>query len=328
MHVFVFYVFNNAYQVLVVELMKYYIDYLYQVIKKIMDKHNFSTSNDIVLDTEKNSNELFLVNLFHGIISDKLASEHISKQTCIKLVFFTKGSGECMIDFEHFSIHKGTVCFICPEQVYQWKFGQKCEGFIVNFSANLFEIAGIKSSLLNHFSFFKTMNLSDQILEIEKSKLPFVIEDLDCMFKNFQEKDKWTNLKISTDLLQLLMYIDRISSPTINLLNEYQSLLIYNFQELIDKFYKEIKLPKEYAELLYITPNHLNALCKDILGLSAGELIRNRIVLEAKRLLVNKDLSVNEIAHQLNFQDPSYFVKFFKKYTTFTPDQFRKNHYL
>ncbi|WP_291060157.1 MULTISPECIES: helix-turn-helix domain-containing protein [unclassified Empedobacter] len=79
--------------------------------------------------------------------------------------------------------------------------------------------------------------------------------------------------------------------------------------------------------MLYITPNHLNALCKDVLATSAGELIRSRIVLEAKRLLVNKEISVTEIAYLLNFQDASYFVKFFKKYTEFTPEQFRKQYY-
>lgn len=111
-------------------------------------------------------------------------------------------------------------------------------------------------------------------------------------------------------------------------INDYQSVLIHNFQDLIEKYYKEKKLSKEYAELLYITPNHLNALCKDVLGFSSGELIRNRIILEAKRLLVNKNITINEIAYLLNFKDSSYFVKFFKKYTNFTPDQFRKQFYI
>jgi len=83
--------------------------------------------------------------------------------------------------------------------------------------------------------------------------------------------------------------------------------------------------PKDYAELLYITPNHLNALCKDLLGIQAGEVIRNRILLEAKRLLTNPLLTITEIALQLNFNDNSYFTKFFKKSTGITPEEFRKN---
>ncbi|PTS97440.1 AraC family transcriptional regulator, partial [Pedobacter sp. HMWF019] len=75
-----------------------------------------------------------------------------------------------------------------------------------------------------------------------------------------------------------------------------------------------------------ITPNHLNALCNDLLGKSAGEIIRERVILEAKRLLINLDLSVAEIAERLNFSDQSYFIKFFKKYEEITPEKFRKHN--
>ncbi|RYZ32209.1 MAG: AraC family transcriptional regulator, partial [Sphingobacteriales bacterium] len=70
---------------------------------------------------------------------------------------------------------------------------------------------------------------------------------------------------------------------------------------------------------------HLNALCQDLLGKTAGELIRDRILLEAKRLLVNADISISEIAWQLNFADNSYFSKFFKKQAGTTPEAFRKS---
>ena len=69
-------------------------------------------------------------------------------------------------------------------------------------------------------------------------------------------------------------------------------------------------------------------MCKDIFGLPAATIISNRVILEAKRLLVNKEISVTEISYLLNFQDVSYFVKFFKKYTDFTPEQFRKKYYV
>lgn len=76
--------------------------------------------------------------------------------------------------------------------------------------------------------------------------------------------------------------------------------------------------------MLYITPNYLNGICKDMLGKSAGQVIRDRILLEAKRLLVNAEMNVEEIAAKLHFSDNSYFTKFFKKYTGLTPDAFRR----
>ncbi|HCU46615.1 helix-turn-helix domain-containing protein [Sphingobacterium faecium] len=79
--------------------------------------------------------------------------------------------------------------------------------------------------------------------------------------------------------------------------------------------------------MLYITSNHLNFICKDQINMSAGEIIRNRVLLEAKRMLVNFELSVATIGMELNFFDTSYFIKFFKKYTLFTPEAFRKQYY-
>jgi len=63
-----------------------------------------------------------------------------------------------------------------------------------------------------------------------------------------------------------------------------------------------------------------------MLDISAGELIRNRVILEAKRLLINLNMTVAEIADSLNFKDNSYFARFFKKYTGSTPEEFRKNN--
>jgi AraC-like DNA-binding protein len=107
-----------------------------------------------------------------------------------------------------------------------------------------------------------------------------------------------------------------------------KQVLLKNFRRLIDQHYKSIKLPKEYADLLYVTPNHLNALAQDLSGKTAGELIRDRVLLEAKRLLTNANMTVTEIAFSLNFRDNSYFNRFFKKKEGITPDEFRKQFIL
>ena len=126
-------------------------------------------------------------------------------------------------------------------------------------------------------------------------------------------------------MLQLFILIGRLKKNAANKgPASYNQTVLKNFQKLIEANYTQLKLPKDYAELLYITPNHLNAVCKDLLGTKAGEVIRNRTLLEAKRLLTNPQLSITEIAFQLNFSDNSYFTKFFKKCEGVTPEEFRK----
>ena len=130
---------------------------------------------------------------------------------------------------------------------------------------------------------------------------------------------------IRLKLLELFIIVDMCcNNKNIKNFPQQKQMLLRNFKQLIDKQFRLIKLPKEYAELLYVTPNHLNALCQDLLGKTAGDVIRDRILLEAKRLLTNEGMTITEIAYDLNFQDNSYFTRFFKKYTGTTPEEFRK----
>ena len=77
--------------------------------------------------------------------------------------------------------------------------------------------------------------------------------------------------------------------------------------------------------MLHVTPNYLNARCNELLGKPAGAVIRERILLEAKRQLVNRDAGIAGIGYDLGFTDNSYFTKFFRKYTGLTPEAFRRD---
>lgn len=293
-----------------------------------MDKQQFPTFDICNLNTPKNINELLSVDRFRGYVESNPHLQQVHNHNYYHLVYFTEGSGEHLIDFEKFPVKTGMMYFMKPGQVHQWYFKEKYDGFVVNFSSNFFDWIGINSSLLQKFSFLQSIKITDHVIELNKELQAIISPLFENIINENLLNDQFTNLKIGSQLLELFILIERNYFADSNAVNDYKSVLLNNFQTLIDQHFKVKKLPKDYAEMLYITPNHLNALCKDLGGISAGELIRSRVVLEAKRLLVNKELSVSEIAYELNFQDASYFVKFFKKYTNFTPEQFRKQYYI
>ena len=101
--------------------------------------------------------------------------------------------------------------------------------------------------------------------------------------------------------------------------------LVLHFEELIEKYYHEFHLPRFYADYLAVSPNYLNSVCRNATEKTAGEMIRSRIILEAKRLLVNSGMDISQIAYELGFEDLSYFTKFFKAAAGMTPKQFRKS---
>lgn len=100
---------------------------------------------------------------------------------------------------------------------------------------------------------------------------------------------------------------------------------IIRFKQLIEENFVNEKNVSRYAELLDINPSCLNELTKRITGITAGELIRNRVIDETKKLLYSSNLSGKEIAYNLGFDDPAYFSRFFKKYTSLTLKEFRDN---
>lgn len=240
------------------------------------------------------------------------------------LIFFTKGGGSHSIDFDRFDVQQSQIYFMIPGQVHTWEFEGEVEGYVVNFSTAFFQSFLLRPEYIETFSFFAG-NTKDGVINLSDEKALVVQNTFeDLVAQSDQRKDhRWDMIRVL--LLKIFLTIEQknVEENTHDTSN-YNYALLKNFQKLIEKNYKKLKLPMEYAELLYITPNHLNGLCKDQTGISAGELIRNRIILEAKRMLINQHLGIAEIAYELNFKDNSYFTKFFKKQVGVTPEEFRK----
>jgi len=246
------------------------------------------------------------------------------KHTFYHLVLFTKGTGTHAIDFKTFDVTPNQIYFMIPGQVHSWNFEGQVDGYVIHFSSSFFESFLLKNEYLDQFPFFSGV-IEDAVIQIE----PALQQKITRLFEDIITESDITD-RMSLDLIRsLLLQVFILLSRTTTGQKEKQALpynytLLKTFQKLIEKNFATLNLPRDYAELMYITPNHLNALCNDLLGISAGEVIRNRILLEAKRLLINLDLTIAEIGYQLNFNDNSYFTKFFKKYTGSTPEEFRK----
>ncbi len=245
------------------------------------------------------------------------------KHSFYHLVLFTKGGGAHAIDFEQFVVKPFQIYFMVPGQVHSWSFKGEVDGYVINFSELFFQSFLLKPDYLMQFPFFGG-NIRDAVIDLPADTYPSIITLFEQLVAETEHDQRMSADLVRALLLQLFIIIGRLGAePAADRVNAYNYTLLKNFQQLVEQNYARLRLPKEYAELLYITPNHLNGICKDVMGLPAGELIRNRIVLEAKRLLINLQLTISEIAARLNFEDNSYFTKFFKKQTGQTPEQFR-----
>ncbi len=160
------------------------------------------------------------------------------------------------------------------------------------------------------------------IPEEEKSKFDLLHQVFE---EEFQNRDN-----IQSEMLQMLLkrLIIKVTRLAKNQLFEERSSsteieLIRQFNILLDKHYKTHKQVSDYADMLYKSPKTLANTFTKLDGSSPLQLIHNRIVMEAKRLLIYTDYSVKEVAYQLGYQDDGPFHKLFKRATQMTPQAFK-----
>jgi len=101
--------------------------------------------------------------------------------------------------------------------------------------------------------------------------------------------------------------------------------LFNRFNQMIEVNYRQHLTLPEYAEELSLTTARLNDICRKISGLSSKRLVAERVMQEARRLLLLTPMPVSQVAYELGYQDPAYFARFFKKQVGETASDFRQN---
>jgi AraC-like DNA-binding protein len=127
-------------------------------------------------------------------------------------------------------------------------------------------------------------------------------------------------LILSTRLAKESLPQPAISNANLNVIREYNIL--------VEKHFRNMHYVKDYADLLHKSPKTLSNLFPKYSDKSPLMVINERILLEARRLLLYSDKSTMEVADELGYKDPGHFSKFFKKHEGLSPSQFRKERSL
>jgi len=104
-----------------------------------------------------------------------------------------------------------------------------------------------------------------------------------------------------------------------------QEELTTNFLNLLSENFKNEKRVQYYAKQLFVTSRHLSQVVKAVTGKTAGEIIDEMVINEAKVLLSSHVMNVSQVADELRFSDQSFFGKFFKKYTGISPSVYKSS---
>ena len=240
------------------------------------------------------------------------------------IVLFTQGTGSHTIDFKTFKVKPGSVFFLSPGQVHSWELSSETDGHILFFSTG-FYTSTFTRKRLNDYALFNSI-LKFPTLEIGTGE----IKEITSVFTKIDQENRQPTyftqdlLKNYIDTLLILFYRYKGEKTSFS----PEEKLVHNqFQELellIDTHFKKHREASFYADQMSLSMKQLNSLSKKTVSKTSSQLILDRVILEAQRLLTHSDLNISEIAYELEFDDSSYFSRLFKKKTNLTPEQFRR----
>lgn len=243
-----------------------------------------------------------------------------------EIVWFRKGSGVHHVDFSTYPVADGTVFFISPGQVHEFDDTKTQEGCVMKVCNKLLneqedeDIAYLKYNVFNTDS-VPNYRVSDDYVPLVDSLIEAIQEE--------QQKEHCIGHEdyMRSLIRMLIITIERGSEGQENLMlspSKTSHKTFLAFRQQIEKNYRTMHTVKDYANLLGISTKTLSNYVAECSTLSPLELINGRIILEAKRLLRYSNLMIKETAYRLGFEDPSYFVKFFKRIVGVSPIEFRE----
>lgn len=271
---------------------------------------------------ELSSTERFKIRRVEDIVGDKDLFHDLHRHDFFFILVLKDGEGKHEIDFTSYKVTASSVFFLRPGQVHQLELKAGSSGFLVEFNSEFYHPKDKSSKLRLR----KASNKNYCHLELNRFNKLLVI--LSTILDEYIAREEGFEdiIKSSLDIF-FIEYVRQSANPsdTSKTANSYSQERFEEYLELLDKNISTHKQVSEYTELMNLSSYQLNEITKSSIGKTASELINEHIILEAKRYLLATPNQIKDIADQLGYEDPSYFIRFFKKFTGLSPQTFRTN---
>ncbi len=270
--------------------------------KKIIPSHHNQLENSAI--------RLIPLSVFHEKQADIHRDDHYM------FIIQRKGHFILEVDFKTIELKGPSLCFVAPGQIHQYIDQKNNDGWFL-----FMESGSVSESYREILDMYQWIH---QSVSIQENDLIF---ELSLLLEKTEKDAARHNPSVERSLADAAigMIISRLSETPMSQFHHQgrKYTITRQFKKLISDHFKSIKQIQQYARLLTITPLYLNEVVKDITGYPASFWIQQKIIWEAKRLLVYTTMEVKQIAFELGYDDPVYFSRFFKKATGVTALEFR-----
>ena len=260
---------------------------------------------------------------FSEITSETLPALQLNfhRHNFIEIIFICNGTTNQIVDFNNFSVSENQVLIIPKNSVHQISETESYEGIWLLFTDTFLNLE--QSKYLNEFSIFNPI-LDNKLLNLNAEEEIFQYLNLiKTEYNNLNAKNY--ELLLQSLFFSLLVKLENIAQQQYPVHVANSEREIYNlFLKLLEKSFQTQHSVSFYCNELNVTSKKLNILLLKCSGKTTSDLIMDRIIIEAKRLLSYSEKSIKEIGFDLGFEDNHYFSRIFKKKTNISPEGFKK----
>lgn len=242
------------------------------------------------------------------------------------IVFYTAGESKQLVDFVWHDVRKNTLIHLYKGQINAFQFNEGLKGYIILFTEDYLK-KQINALPKNELTRLFNAHLFSPIIQVPKESN--VAAYIKLFYDEYatEEEDEQQENTYSSLYAIIFFKLERLKEhQTFPVKRSDKLNKFLSFKSLLEIHFSKSRNADFYAEKLHITYKHLNIICKDIVAVTAKQFIDNFIILEAKRLLINSDIKSTELSYSLGFEEPTNFVKYFKKHTGLTPNNFKKSY--
>lgn len=240
------------------------------------------------------------------------------------IIFIKEGEGIYHADFGEFPFTAPVLLFATPLQaIHVQQQNTQSVSTVLQFHGDFYCIEYHRAEVSCNGLLFNNIYIQPSIKLTDAEALIF-----DQFIFQLEEEMKQESPAEAVLRAYLQLFLAKSSSIKMKSISTDQERpekdeLMERFRELLDEHFLTLHTPHDYAGLLAMTSNNLTKRCKRYFKKSPSQLIQERLILEAKKLLHLTRQSIKEIAYALQFKDEFYFSRVFKKFTNVSPQAFR-----
>lgn len=251
--------------------------------------------------------------------------DHSAQQNAFSIYWIQEGEGTYNIDFEQYQFTDNVLFFLSPGQVFTVDSEKIKTAYKLTFVKDFYCIQTHDKEVACNGILFNNIYETPFVKPCKKDtdKLKFILESL---VEEFQQEETAQYDMLQAYLKQFIIHAVRVKKENHVIKEDSETRLFKDFSLLVEQNFKKMHAVTDYANRLGVSPKSITKHFKKMGAKTPSDFIKNRIILEAKRLLIYTDFTVKEIAFELGFNDPAYFTRFFTKAIQKSPLQFKKDY--